>query len=141
MGKLRPSGQIRPAGPFTLARRHLHKLKLPPRIGWKTFLSLEIMDGSDFQKNKPQRCKIEIKNEVENFYFGDHIRTWTVISKKKVFTLFFNQRAARGFNSFSKFGPSYESLPTPGISTCHLPGQFGLIRFFFRGIYDFLLLL
>ena len=30
MGKLRPAGQIRPAGDFILARRHLHKLKLPP---------------------------------------------------------------------------------------------------------------
>ena len=41
------------------------------------------MDGSDFQKNKPQRCKTGIKNEVKTFYFGDHIRTLTVISKKK----------------------------------------------------------
>ena len=41
------------------------------------------MDGSDFQKNKPQRCKIGLKNEVKTFYFGDHIRMWTVISKKK----------------------------------------------------------
>ena len=24
-----------------------------------------------------------MKNEVKTFYFGDHIRTWTVISKKK----------------------------------------------------------
>ena len=47
------------------------------------FFSLEITDGSDFHKNKPQRCKIEMKNEVKTFYFGDHIRTWTVISKKK----------------------------------------------------------
>ena len=44
------------------------------------------MDGSDFQKNKPQRCEIRIKNEVKTFYFGDHIRTRTVISKKKRFT-------------------------------------------------------
>ena len=44
------------------------------------------MDGSDFQKNKPQRYKIGIKNEkneVKTFYFGDYICTWTVISKKK----------------------------------------------------------
>ena len=78
VGKLRPAGQIRPAGPFILARRHLLKPKLPPWIKRK------IMDGSDFfQKNKPQRCKIEIKNEVKTFHFGNHIRTWTVISKKK----------------------------------------------------------
>ncbi len=75
------------------------------------------MDGSDFQKkNKPQRYKIGIKNEkneVRTFHFGDHIRTWTVISKKKVFTLFFNQRAARCFNSFSKSGPLCEKLAHP----------------------------
>ena len=44
------------------------------------------MDTSDFQKNKPQRRKIGIKNEkneVKTFYFGDHIRTRTVISEKK----------------------------------------------------------
>ena len=41
------------------------------------------MDGSDFEKIKPQRCKIGIKNEAKTSYFGDHIRTWTVISKKK----------------------------------------------------------
>ena len=29
MGKLRPAGQSRPVKPFILARRHLHKLKLP----------------------------------------------------------------------------------------------------------------
>ena len=73
------------------------------------------MDGSDFQKNKPQRCKIEIKNEVKTFYFGGQIRTWTVISKKrKVFTLFSNQRAARGFNSFFfKSGSSCEKFSYP----------------------------
>ena len=71
------------------------------------------MDDSDFQQNKPQRCKIGIKNEVKTFHFGDHIRTWTVISKKKIFTLFSNQRAARGFNSFSKSGPSCEKLAHP----------------------------
>ena len=75
------------------------------------------MDGSDFQKNKPQRSKIGIKNEkneVKTFYFGDHIWTWSVISKKKkVFIFFSNQRAARGFNSFSKSGPSCEKLAHP----------------------------
>ena len=30
MSKLQPAGQIRPAGSFILARRHLRKLKLPP---------------------------------------------------------------------------------------------------------------
>ena len=84
-------------------------------LSGRPFFPLEITDGSDFQKNKPQRCKIEMKNEVKTFDFGDHIRTWTVISKKekKVFTLFSNQRAARGFNSFSKCGPSCEKFAHP----------------------------
>ena len=71
------------------------------------------MDGSDFQNNKPQRCKIGIENEVKTFYFENHIRAWTVISKK-IFTLFSNQRdAARGLNSFSKSGPSCKKLAHP----------------------------
>ena len=82
----------------------------------RLFYPLEIMDGSDFQKNMPQLCKIGIKNEKNNaktFYFEDHICTWIVIFKKKVLTLFSNQRAARGFNSFSKSGPFCEKLAIP----------------------------
>ena len=72
----------------------------------RPFSSFKDHEWLCFLKSKPQRCKIEIKNEVKTLYFGDHVRTWTEISKtkKKVFTLFYNQRAARGFNSFSKFG-------------------------------------
>ena len=61
-----------------------------------------------------------MKNEVKTSYFRDHIRTWTVISKKKrkkVFTFFSNQRAPRGFNSFSKSGFRVKSLPTPVLGT------------------------
>ena len=43
---------------------------------------------SRFQKNKPQRRKIGIKNEVKTFYFGDHIRTWTVTQKKGLHLVF-----------------------------------------------------
>ena len=46
MGKLRLAGQIQPADPFILARRHLHKLKLPPWIERKPFFPLEIIDSS-----------------------------------------------------------------------------------------------
>ena len=67
------------------------------------------MYGSDFQKNKPQRCKIGIKNEVKAFHFGDHKKK----SKKKVFAFFSNQCAACGFNSFSKSGPLCEKLSHP----------------------------
>ena len=42
-----------------------------------------MMDGSYLKKKKPQRCKIEMNNEVKTFYFGDHIRTWIVILKKE----------------------------------------------------------
>ena len=76
------------------------------------------MDGSDFQQNKPQRCKI--KNEVKTFYFGDPIRTWTFISNEKervhLVLLFSNQRAARGFNSFLNLALRVKSLPTPVIA-------------------------
>ena len=79
------------------------------------------MDGSNFQKTKPQRCEIGIKNEkneVEIFYFGDHIRTWTVISKKK------KKRSSSCFpisvrpaasTVFPNLGPQVKSLPIPGI--------------------------
>ena len=91
------------------------------------FFPLEIMDGSNFQQNKPQRCKTGIKNEVKTSCFGDHIRTWTVISKKKkVFTLFSNQRAARGFNSFSKSGPSCEIIAHPCFNPMDLGSNLSL---------------
>ena len=95
-----------PAG--TYGNLHSHH-----EFSGRPFFRLEITNGSDFPKKKPQRCIIEMKNEVKTFDFGDHIRTWTVISEKKekkVFTLFSNQRATRGFNSFSKFGPSCEKF-------------------------------
>ena len=75
MGKLRPGGQIRPAGSLILARPHLQKLKLLHDLSGRPFFPLQITDSSNFQKNKPRRCKIEMKNEVKTFYFGDHIRT------------------------------------------------------------------
>ena len=49
----------------------------------RPFFPLEITDGSVFYKKRPQRCKNEMKNEVKTFHFGDHIRTWTAISKKR----------------------------------------------------------
>ena len=82
---------------------------------------LEITDGSDFQKNKPQRNRIEMKNKVKAFYFRDHIRTWTVISikkkEKKIFTLFSNQRAARASTVFPNLAGRVKSLPTPAIES------------------------
>ena len=63
-----------PAGTYNLNSHH--------ELSGRLFL-LEITDGSDFQKNMPQMFKIEMKNEIKTFYFGDHIRTWTVISKKR----------------------------------------------------------
>ena len=58
-----------PAGTYTNLNFHREL------SGERPFFSLEIMDGCDFQKNKPQRCEIGIKNEVKTIYFGDHIRT------------------------------------------------------------------
>ena len=37
------------------------------------------------------------------------------LQKEEVFTLFFNQLAARGFHSFSKSGPSCEKLAHPWV--------------------------
>ena len=90
-----------PAGAYTNLNSHRELRR-------RSYFSLEIINVSAFQKNKPQWCKIGIKNEkneMKTFYFRDHIRTWTVISekkRKKVFTLFSNQRAARRVNSFFK---------------------------------------
>ena len=39
MGKLRPAGQVRPAGPFILACRHLHKLKFFRELSERPFFS------------------------------------------------------------------------------------------------------
>ena len=103
------------------ARRHLHKLKLPPWIERKTFFVLQrSWMTMIFKKNKPQRCKIGIKTRWKltileiTFVRGP----W---SQKKVFTLFFNQSAARGFNSFSKSGPSGEKLAHPWLLPCPYP--------------------
>ena len=89
---------------FHPARRHLHKFKLLPCIEQKTFF-LEIMDGSDFQKNKPQQCNIGIKNEVKFFYFRDHIHTWTVISKKKGLHLVFQSPWGQRLQQFFQIWP------------------------------------
>ena len=80
-------------------------------LSGRLFFPSEITDGSDFQKNKPQRCKIEMKQEVKIFYFGNHIRTWTVISRKikKI------KRSSPCFpiQQFSKSGHSCKKLAHP----------------------------
>ena len=77
------------------------------------------MGGSGFQKNKPQRCKNGIKNEkseVKTFYFGDHIRTWTVISQGKVFTLCSNHSVRPAASTiFPNLALCVKSLPTPDL--------------------------
>ena len=76
------------------------------------------MNGSDFQKNKPLRRKIEIKKQGKNLLFWrSHSYVDRDLQNKKVFTLFSNQRAARGFNSFSESGPSCEKLAHPCSTT------------------------
>ena len=42
------------------------------------------------------------------------------LQKQKVFTLFSNQCAARGFNSFSKSGPSCKKLAHPCSKLCYM---------------------
>ena len=48
--------------------------------------------------------------------------------QKKVFTLFSNQRAARGLNSFSKSGPSCEKLIHPCSKLIHFNSYMQLIN-------------
>ena len=114
MGKLLPLCQIRPAGPFILARWHLHKLKLPLCIERKTVFPLEIMDvyGSDFQKNKPQRCKIGIKNEVKAFHFGDHKKK---NPKKKSLPSFPISVPPAASTVFPNLALCVKNFPTPGL--------------------------
>ena len=63
------------AGIYTNLNSH-HELSGRP------FFSFRNHGWQWFSKNKPQQCKIGIKNEVKTSIFGDHICTWTVISKK-----------------------------------------------------------
>ena len=85
-------------------------------LSGRPFFVLEIIDGSVFQKNKPQRYKIEIKkekNEMKTFHFEDHIRTWTVISEKKGLHLVFQAACSPRLQQFFKSGPSCEKLAHP----------------------------
>ena len=91
-----------PAGIYTNLNFH-RKLS-----GRPFFFPLEITDGSDFQKNKPQRYKIGIKNEkneVKIFYYGNHIRTRTVIFKKKGLHLVFQSACGPRLQQFFQIWP------------------------------------
>ena len=85
------------------------------------------MDGSDFQRNKPQRCEIGIKNEKNEakiFYFGDHNRPWTVISKKRsspCFPIGVRPAASRVFPNLAL---RVNSLPTPKPELCRIRSAF-----------------
>ena len=87
-----------PAGTYTNLNSHRE-------LSGRPFFPLEIMDGSDFEQNKPQRCKIGIKNEMKTFYFEDHIRTWTVISKKKDLHLVFRSACGPPLQQFFQIWP------------------------------------
>ena len=68
-----------------------------------------------FKKISLHDAKLEYKNEKnagKTFYLGDHILLWTVILKKKVFTLFSNQCATSDFKFF-KSGSSCENRAHP----------------------------
>ena len=56
------------------------------------------------------------KKRGENLLFWrSHSCVDRDLKKNKVFTLFSSQRAARGFNSFSKSGPSCEIIAHPWL--------------------------
>ena len=63
------------------------------------------------------------------------------LQKKKVFTLFSNQRAARGLNSFSKSGPSCEIIAHPWSNRCfsHYASVFAVLFCLFAFITVFAL--
>ena len=52
MGKLRPAGQVRPAGPYTNLNSHRE-------FSGRPFFPLEVMDGSDFQKISLNGAKLK----------------------------------------------------------------------------------
>ena len=58
---------------------------------------------------------LNVKQEKrgENLLFWRSHSYVDLVLQKKVFTLFFNQRAARSFNSFSKSGPLCEKFAHP----------------------------
>ena len=59
-----------------------------------------------------------MKNEVKTFYFGDHIRTWTVIfEKKKAWLSPFQSACGPRLPQFCKSGPSCEKFAHP-CDTC-----------------------
>ena len=60
------------------------------------------------------------KRDKNLLFWRSHSYVDRDLQKKKVFTLFSNQRAARGFNSFSKSGPSCEIIAHPCIISCSL---------------------
>ena len=115
IGKLGPRAK---SGPpvflFWLAGTHRYtNLNSHLELSGRPFFFFRKMDSSDFQKNKSQWCKIGIKNEVKTFYFGDHIRTWTVISKKRSSPCFPISVWLAASTVFSKSGPSCEKLAHP----------------------------
>ena len=56
------------------------------------------------------------KNEVKTFYFGDHIRTWTVISKTKRSSPCFPISVRPAASTvFPNLALRVKSLPTPGL--------------------------
>ena len=84
-------------------------------LSGRPFFPLEIMDGSDFQENKPQQCKTGIKNEVKTFHFGNHIRTWTVIFKKRSSPCFPISVRPAASTVFPNLALHVKSWPTPAV--------------------------
>ena len=80
-----------------------------------TELTAGFMDGSDFQKISSTVQNWNKKRGENLLFWRSHSYVNRDLQKKKVFTLFSNQRAARGFNSFSKSGPSCEIIAHPCI--------------------------
>ena len=67
-----------------------------------------------FNKISLNGAKLDQK-KVKTFHFGDHIRTWTVISKKKSSPCFLISVRAAASTVFPNLAFRVKSLPTPAL--------------------------
>ena len=120
MSKLWPVGQILPASPFILARQHLHKLILPPRIERKNFFSFREYGWQRFSK------KISLnsaKKRGENFLFWkSHSYVDRDLHKKRSSPCFPISLRPAASTVFPNLALCVKSLPTPGIAYLFFPG-------------------
>ena len=77
-----------------------------------------------------QNWNIKRENEVKTFHFGDHIRTWTVIFKKRSSLCFPISVRPAASTVFPNLAFGVKSLPTPAL-TCSIVTLHKLIESFY----------